>query len=89
MDFERDLRNELLNLPTRKILKQEAVPTVNLGTDGNNPRKRKAAENRSSLSIKRTRKEMVASQKQIVADLLQDYSSKKKDAEVQVDNEGG
>ncbi|CAG7832988.1 unnamed protein product [Allacma fusca] len=27
-DYDRDLRNELLNLPTRKILKCEAVPSI-------------------------------------------------------------
>ena len=29
-DYERDLRNELLNLPTRKILKPGALPSLNL-----------------------------------------------------------
>ena len=88
VDFERDLRNELLNLPTRKILKQDAVPTVNLATDGGNPRKRQAAENRTAFSNKRTRKEMEAEQKEVVKDLLQDHSNKTKDAEVQVNSEG-
>lgn len=29
-DYERDLQNELLNLPLRKVLKKTAVPTINL-----------------------------------------------------------
>jgi hypothetical protein len=29
----RDLRNELLNIPVRKILKKDAVPTQNLVFD--------------------------------------------------------
>lgn len=29
-DYERDLRNELLNLPLRKLLKPESIPTQNL-----------------------------------------------------------
>lgn len=29
-DFERDLKNELLNLPLRKKLKSDAVPSLNL-----------------------------------------------------------
>ena len=88
VDFERDLKNELLKLPTRKILKQDAVPTVNLAAGVENPRKRQAAENRSSLSNKRSRKEMVAARKEIVEVLLQDHSIMRKDAEVQVNNEG-
>ncbi|KAK3923436.1 Transposable element P transposase [Frankliniella fusca] len=30
-DYERDLKNELLNLPVRKILKREAIPSLELG----------------------------------------------------------
>ena len=88
VDFERDLTNELLNLPIRKILKQDAVPSVNLATDDKNPRKRQAAENRSSFSNKRSRKEMVAERKKIVEALLQDQSNKQKDAAVQVNSDG-
>lgn len=87
-DYERDLANELLNLPVRKILRDEAVPTLNLAPENKNPRKRLTAQNRMALASKRARKETVASRREVVAALLQDHSAKTKDAEVQVNDKG-
>lgn len=87
-DFERDLVNELLHLPVRKILKGQAIPTLNLAAQDNNPRKRQSAENRSTLASKRAHTESVAARKQIVDVLLQETSVQKKDAEIQVNNAG-
>ena len=55
-DFERDLKNELLNLPTKKILKKGAFPTINLLTNQN---KRPASSAREERLSKRIRKELV------------------------------
>jgi hypothetical protein len=55
-DFERDLRNELLHLPTRKILKKGAFPTINLLPNQN---KRPATSTREERLSKRIRKEIV------------------------------
>lgn len=87
-EFERDLVNERLNLPVRKILKSNAVPTLNLTAESSNARKRQAAENREATASKRVRKELVAAQKDIVNSLLQEDSVKQKDAQVQVNSEG-
>lgn len=87
-DFVRDMTNELMNLPLRKILKPDAIPTLNLTPEDSNPRKRQAAENRSASAAKRARKEIVAGQKEIVGALLEQHSSTMKDAEVQVNNAG-
>ena len=75
-------------MPLRKILKAGAVPTLKLGPDEVNPRKRQAAENRLASASKRARKEMVAAQKEIVDGLLRDHSTKMKDAGVQADSQG-
>ena len=80
--------NKLLNLPLRKILKDQAVPTLNLTKEGKNPRKRQAAENRFAFASKRARAETVEAQREIVNDLLLQNSARTKDAEVQVSNEG-
>ncbi len=78
-----------MNRPIRKILRDDAFPTLNLTPEDKNPRKRLAAENRSALARKRARRDMVASRKEVVGVLLQGPSDEtKKDAEVQVDNEG-
>ncbi len=65
-DYERDLRNELLNIPVRKILKQNAVPSLDLlpshGTigSGEQGQKRKAEdEERQERLSKRARKQLV------------------------------
>ncbi len=55
-DFERDLKNELLNLQTKKILKKGAFPSTNLLT---NPNKRPASSEREERLSKRIRKEIV------------------------------
>ncbi len=55
-DFERDLKNELLNLPTRKILKKSAFPSINLLTNEN---KRPATSDREERLSKRIRREIV------------------------------
>jgi hypothetical protein len=65
-DYERDLQNELLNLPTKKRLKKTAVPSVNLqlqhGTTTSLTRgqKRSADDERSERAAKRSRKMIVA-----------------------------
>ena len=58
-DYERDLKNELLNKPLRKILKPGVFPTLKLSI-GNNILKR-AAENseRKQRMAKKQRKELV------------------------------
>ena len=78
--------NELLNQPLRKILKPSAVPSQNLVVEDEDSRdrKRRSAENRSSLAAKRSRKEIVEA-------LLQESRAEvslQKDAEVQVDSDG-
>ena len=78
-----------MNRPIRKILRDDAFPTLNLAPQDKNPRKRLTAEHRSAFASKRARKDMVASRKEVVRVLLQGPSDEtKKDAEVQVDNEG-
>ena len=66
-DYDRDLQNELLGLPIRKLLKKEAVPTVNLTPvksvesaiiETNNNERRRRQENREE---KRQQKELVES----------------------------
>ncbi|XP_035212976.1 uncharacterized protein LOC118186912 isoform X2 [Stegodyphus dumicola] len=50
-DYQRDLRNELLGIPLRKFLKEDAIPTINLP----NVQKRKLSE-RHERQGKRQRK---------------------------------
>ena len=87
-DYKRDFANEILNLPIRKLLKNDVVPTLNLATTNNNPRKRQSVENRSAFATKRARKEAVEERKEIVNALLQEDSKIMKDAEVQVTDKG-
>ena len=55
-DFDRDLKNELLQLPTRKILKKGAFPTLNLLP---NERKRPSNSAREERLSKKRRKEII------------------------------
>jgi hypothetical protein len=55
-DFKRDLMNELLHLPQRKILKKGTFPTLNLLP---NERKRSSSSAREERLIKKQRKEIV------------------------------
>ena len=64
-DFERDLRNELLNIPVRKLLKKNAIPSQNLQPEygllvkWTSPRKRSLPAHREERAIKRARKQLV------------------------------
>ena len=82
------MANELLGLAVRKILKKEAIPSLNLAPEDKNPRKRISAENRAAFASKRARNELVEAQKEVVAALLQEKPVQMKDAEVQVNNDG-
>jgi hypothetical protein len=55
-DFERDLKNELLKLPTRKLLKKGSLPTLNLLP---NERKRPSDTPREERLSKKNRREIV------------------------------
>ena len=88
-DFERDFRNELLNLPPQKILKPDANPSLKLLTkegplSESNKRKISSDKNRSNRVEKRARKELV---KTILTASIEKENLGQKDAEVQVDEE--
>ena len=88
-DFERDFRNELLNLPPRKILKPDANPSLKLLTkegplSESNKQKISSDKNRSNRVEKRARKELV---KTILTVSIEKENLGQKDAEVQVDEE--
>ena len=65
-DFERDLRNELLNLPLRKILRLGSIPSLFLLPDhgklcqDSSPKKR-MRDSRCERAEKRIKKELVSS----------------------------
>ena len=93
-DYERDLKNELLQLPTVKRLKATAIPTLNLtvehGTQNtkSTAQKRKNDQEREERMAKRARKELVST---ILAssEKLEEEIVLKTDAETQVSfNEG-
>ena len=64
-DFERDLRNELLNLPVRKLLKPNSIPSKNLQPEHGilvkwtSPRKTTLHGQREERARKRIRKQLV------------------------------
>ncbi|XP_063241746.1 uncharacterized protein LOC134541925 isoform X2 [Bacillus rossius redtenbacheri] len=60
-DFERDLQNELLGLAQKKVLKKDAVPSLHMTNSSDHEGKKKAAQNRISLSAKIERKRIVES----------------------------
>jgi hypothetical protein len=55
-DFERDFKNELLHMPTRKILKKGSIPTLNLLP---NERKRLLSSAREERLSKKQRKDII------------------------------
>ncbi|KAG5876481.1 hypothetical protein JTB14_011091 [Gonioctena quinquepunctata] len=59
-DYERDLKSELLGLPLKKILKKNAVPTVNLGGTLKVATEQTAREKRAA---KKKKKELLGSLK--------------------------
>ena len=58
-DFERDLRNELLNLPPRRMLKQGSRPTLNLSNSSSQIKRAPEPSDREERSAKKQRKELV------------------------------
>ena len=95
-DYERDLKNELLNLPTQKRLKSTAFPTLNLKVEHGTSKtcqtsqKRKVEQKREERAAKRARRSLVdeiltASEKPIEVPAI----VLKKDAEVQVSDKDG
>ena len=64
-DFERDLRNELLNIPVRKLLKPNSIPSQNLQPEHGilvkwtSPRKTTLRGQREERAKKRIRKQLV------------------------------
>jgi hypothetical protein len=55
-DFERDLKNELLNKPLRKVLKSGAIPSTNLKPE---KRERSASSDRAQRTAKKVHKEII------------------------------
>jgi len=62
-DFERDLKNELLGLPLRKILKKDVLPTIFKSRITNNP---SSTSRKERADMKRA----LVERKQIINDLL-------------------
>lgn len=63
-DFDRDLKSELLGLPTTRILKKDAIPSLNLGVDRDTYKEQ--------LSYDREIRKEKRDHKKVVTEMLQD-----------------
>ena len=68
-DYHRDLQNELLGLPIRKILKKEAIPTVNL-TPLKSVESAIIETNNNERSQRHKKREEKCQQKELIESLL-------------------
>lgn len=55
-DYVRDVKNELLAMPTRKALKKDAVPSLNLGSEKNSRKRNRTERARNREHVKKTKK---------------------------------